>query len=66
MRFVFGVDGVGGVAILEIVLIKKCPISDQALIDGLRDLKDHGIDWNLLFPDLFGAANQANTHWDIF
>jgi hypothetical protein len=31
-------------------------ISDQAVIDGLRDLKAHGIDHRLLFPDLLGAA----------
>jgi len=47
-------------------LLHKFIISDQVVLDALRDLKAHGIDWNLLFPDLFGAANQANTHWDIF
>lgn len=47
-------------------LLHKFIISDQVVLDALRDLKAHGIDWNLLFPDLLGAANQANTTWNIF
>lgn len=38
-------------------------ISDQALIDGMNDLADHGIDHRLLFPDLHGAAQSANERW---
>jgi hypothetical protein len=41
-------------------------ISDQAILEGLRDLKAHGIDRRLLFPDLDGAAEHANTLWDVF
>jgi hypothetical protein len=47
-------------------LLTQIVISDQAVMDGLRDLKAHGIDHRLLFPDLFGAAKYANTRWDIF
>ncbi len=47
-------------------LLTQVIISDQAVMDGLRDLKAHGIDYRLLFPDLFGAAKHANTRWDIF
>lgn len=47
-------------------LLTQFSISDQAVMDGLRDLRDHGIDARLLFPDLHGAAMQANTRWDIF
>ena len=47
-------------------LLTQVIISDQAVLDGLRDLKDHGIDYRLLFPDLFGAASHANTLWDTF
>lgn len=45
-------------------LLTKMSISDQAVLDGLRDLKAHGIDHRLLFPDLSGAAMHANTLWD--
>jgi FRG domain len=45
-------------------LLTKFTISDQAVLDGLRDLKSHGIDRRLLFPDLSGAAEHANTLWD--
>ena len=41
--------------------LTKITISDQALLDGLRDLHEHGIDHRLLFPDLLGAAQYANT-----
>jgi len=37
-----------------------------AVEDGLRDLKAHGIDYRLLFPDLLGAAKQANVQRDVF
>jgi hypothetical protein len=47
-------------------LLKQFIISDQAVLDGLRDLKMHGIDHRLLFPDLDGAAKHANTLWDVF
>jgi hypothetical protein len=46
-------------------LLHQFVISDQALIDGLHDLKAHGIDWRLLYPDLTGAAKQANSQWDL-
>jgi hypothetical protein len=42
-------------------LLTKLIILDQALIDGLRDLGNHGIDYRLLFPDLAGAAAQAEA-----
>lgn len=44
-------------------LLHKFVISDQAVVDGLQDLKAHGIDWRLLYPDLTGAAQQANSKW---
>jgi hypothetical protein len=47
-------------------LLTQFVISDQALLDGLRDLRAHGIDRRLLFPDLDGAAAYANTLWDVF
>jgi hypothetical protein len=47
-------------------LLTQFIISDQAVLDGLRDLKAHGIDRRLLFPDLDGAAEHANTLWDLF
>jgi hypothetical protein len=47
-------------------LLTKFVISGQAILDGLRDLKAHGIDRRLLFPDLDGAAEYANTLWDMF
>jgi len=47
-------------------LLTQIIISDQAVIEGLRDLKAHGIDYRLLYPDLFGAAKNANTLWDLF
>ena len=46
-------------------LLTQIKISDQALLDGLRDLKSHGIDHRLLFPDLAGAAQFANSNWDV-
>tara|TARA_R110000787_G_scaffold285673_2_gene401988 strand:+ start:77 stop:841 length:765 start_codon:yes stop_codon:yes gene_type:complete len=46
-------------------LLTKVTISDQAVLDGLRDLRSHGIDYKLLFPDLTGAAQSANTRWDV-
>jgi hypothetical protein len=46
-------------------LLTQLTISDQAVEDGLRDLKAHGIDYRLLFPNLFGAAQHANVRWDV-
>lgn len=46
-------------------LLTKLVISDQAVLDGMRDLKAHGIDYRLLYPDLAGAAMAANSHWDV-
>ena len=45
-------------------LLTQITISDQALLDGLRDLAAHGIDHRLLFPDLAGAAQYANSLHD--
>lgn len=42
-------------------LLTKIVISDQALMDGLRHLHAHGIDYRLLFPDMLGAAMHANA-----
>jgi hypothetical protein len=47
-------------------LLTQAIISDQAVMDGLRDLRAHGIDYRLLFPDLPGAANYANMRFDLF
>ena len=46
-------------------LLTQIILSDQAILDGLRDLDAHGIDYRFLFPDLTGAALAANTKWDI-
>jgi len=46
-------------------LLTQIVISDQALLDGLRDLRAHGIDYRLLFPDLDGAARHANAMLDF-
>jgi hypothetical protein len=42
-------------------LLKQLPISDEALFDGLRHMRAHGMDYRLLFPDLAGAAMYANA-----
>lgn len=47
-------------------LLTRIRISDQALLEGLRDLKAHGIDYRLVYPDLEGAALFANSRWDTF
>ena len=47
-------------------LITQAVLSEQAVSDGLKDLKAHGIDYRLLFPDLVGAATNANTQFDLF
>ena len=47
-------------------LLTQIKISDQALLDGLRDLRAHGIDHRLLFPDLAGAAQYANNVSNFF
>jgi hypothetical protein len=46
-------------------ILTQILISDQALLDGLQDLKTHGIDYRLLLPDLDGAARHANAIWDF-
>lgn len=46
-------------------LLEKAIISDQAVLEGLKDLNNHGINWRLLFPDMIGAAMYANTKWDV-
>jgi FRG domain len=45
-------------------LLTKVIISEQAVSDGLHDLAEHGIGYRLLFPDLQGAANHANSQFD--
>lgn len=47
-------------------LLTQIILSEQAVIDGLRDLDAHGIDNRILFPDLYGAARYANTKWEVF
>ena len=47
-------------------LLTQAIISGDAIFDGLRDLRAHGIDSRLLFPDLNGAAEHANLMWDVF
>ena len=34
---------------------------DHALLDGLHDLRAHGITYPLLFPDLMGVAMNADA-----
>jgi hypothetical protein len=46
-------------------LLTKFILSDQCVLDGLRDLNAHGIDYRLLFPDLTGAALAVNTIADF-
>jgi hypothetical protein len=46
-------------------LLTQCLISDYAVIDGLKDLRDHGIDYRLLYPDLEGAAKSVNMKIDL-
>ncbi len=46
-------------------LLTQILLSDYALIDGLRDLRNHGIDYRLLFPDIAGAAIDANAKINI-
>lgn len=46
-------------------LLTQLIIYDYACCEGLRDLKAHGIDYRLLFPDLEGAAKYANTKFDV-
>ena len=45
-------------------LLTKITMPDTVVLDGLRDLRSHGIDHRLLFPDLIGAALYANSLWD--
>lgn len=47
-------------------LLTQLIISDQAVLDGLRDLRAHGIDYRLLFPDLIGAAEYANAPMAVY
>jgi hypothetical protein len=46
-------------------LLTQVLISEQAVEHGLRDLRAHGIEYRLLFPDLHGAALYANSKWDL-
>jgi hypothetical protein len=46
-------------------LLTQVILSEQAVRDGLKHLKAHGIDYRLLFPDLLGAATNANTQFDM-
>lgn len=46
-------------------LLTQIILSDQAVLDGLRDIDSHGIDYRMLFPDLAGAAKHANSKWDV-
>jgi hypothetical protein len=47
-------------------LLTKILLSDQSAQDGMRDLRAHGIDYRLLYPDLQGAAMAANARGDFF
>ena len=47
-------------------LLTQFVIPNVAMFEGLRDLKKHGIDYALIFPDLIGAALHANTDWNIW
>jgi hypothetical protein len=47
-------------------LLTKILLSDQSALDGMRDLRAHGIDYRLLYPDLQGAAMAANARGDFF
>ena len=42
-------------------LLTKFELSDQVVLEAFRDLRDHGIDHQLLYPDLVGAAMHANS-----
>jgi hypothetical protein len=46
-------------------LLTQFILPAHAVLDGLRDLRSHGINARVLFPDLNGAAEHANTLWDI-
>jgi hypothetical protein len=47
-------------------LLTQILLSPELMVDGLRDLDAHGIDYRLLFPDLTGAALDANTRMDPY
>lgn len=47
-------------------LLMQIILSEQAVMDGLRDLDAHGIDYRIIFPDLYGAALYANTKKEVF
>lgn len=47
-------------------LLTQILLSDRVLMNGLPDLRKHGIDYRLLFPDLAGAAIDANAKISIF
>lgn len=42
-------------------LLTRITLTGDALMEGLLDLDDHGIDYRSLFPDLAGAAMHANV-----
>jgi hypothetical protein len=46
-------------------LLTQFVLPGSAVLEGLRDLRAHGINARVLFPDLNGAAEHANTLWDI-
>jgi hypothetical protein len=45
-------------------LLTKIYLSNDAIFIGLNDLRNYGIDYRLLFPDLTGAALAAND-WNF-
>ena len=47
-------------------LLTKIILSEKGVLDGLSDLRKHGIDHRLLFPDLTGAALAANATGNIY
>jgi hypothetical protein len=47
-------------------LLTQIILSDETMLGGLKDLDAHGIDYRLLFPDLNGAALDANTRMDPY
>ena len=46
-------------------LLTRIVLSDQTVVDGLRDLSQHGISHRYLLPDLSGAAEDANLSFDM-
>ncbi len=48
-------------------LLTQIILSDQTIMEGLKDFDSYGIDYRMLFPDLAGAALHANAriNWNI-